>query len=203
MSDDNNITPETQRNKGGRPKGKKDNNPRISPFVWAEAKSLYLAGHSVPDIAAALKIANPLIISAKAKRESWDEEREKIMSTSAMAMLDRELEQQIKTFEGLSLIKSTSLDRIKKINDGPIPVSTKYSEVVNAYISAVDLEYKMKSNTLHAKFISEVAAVLRKHIQDRALLTEIADDLVALYETYTQRNLAEGRKESDGGAKET
>ena len=197
------MLPMVIRNKGGRPKGKRDEGPRLSPFVLAQAKTLYLAGHSIPEISVALNIKNPLIITTRAKRENWDEEREKIMSTSSTAMLDNLLQAQMKTFEGLSIIKEKSLNRIKLMDEGDHPLPTKYSEVVNAYIASVDLEYKMKSNTLHAKFISEVATVIRKHIQDKALLTAIADDLVALYENYTQKSLSEVRKESDGGAKET
>ncbi len=53
--------------KGGRPYGSKDAKKRVSPYVRAQAKALYLAGHNIDDIAAALKISDSGDISRWAR----------------------------------------------------------------------------------------------------------------------------------------
>ncbi len=75
---------------------------------------------------------------------------------------------------------------------------TRYSEAANAYMSALEIEYKIKSEALQASFLNDVAQVLRKKITDRDLLREIAQELRQVLEKYKQRRLPEPRKEDAG-----
>jgi hypothetical protein len=190
------ILKNKSKNLGGRPKGARDKNARISPYTKAEAKAMYLAGHLPEDIAAAIKIPDASIISRWAREDKWDDERTRIMSSTSSGMLDNLLKSAMETFNGLQLIKDKSLDHLKDVGTRKGIAPTKYSEIVNAYIAAVDLEYKMKTNTLHARFIAEVANVLKKRIQDRQLLSDVLNDLVNVYEGYTQKSLPEPRKDN-------
>jgi len=195
MNDDTNRTALVPvKNLGGRPKGKRDSSKRVSPYTKAEAKSLYLAGHLPEDISKVLKISNPALIQKWAREENWDEERAKIMTASSAGMLDNLLKSQLETFRGIQAIKDKSLEHIQIMDVNP---NRKYSEVVNAYLSAVDLEYKMKTNTLHARFLGEIANVLKRRVTDRELLKDILGDLVSVYEMYTQKNISSNKDGND------
>jgi hypothetical protein len=190
------IVQQPVKNLGGRPKGSRDKSSRISPFKKAQAKSLYLTGHLVDEIVTMTGIPDKELIIKWARAENWDDERTKVMTVSSSNMLESLLKSQLETFDGIRQIKEKSLEHIKIFDVDP---DRKYSEVVNAYLAAVDLEYKMKTNTLHARFLSELANVLKKRIQDRNLLAQILDDLVEVYENYTQKSIMEPRKETADG----
>jgi Putative ATPase subunit of terminase (gpP-like) len=200
MSDDNleqPIQPPAKR-AGGRPKGVKDKNHRFSLKRKAEAKALYLAGNLPEEITKMCKVDDAKLIQKWAKDENWDADRVKVMAITSENLLDSVLRHQLETFNGLQLIKEKSLSRIKKIDEGDaLPV--KYSEAVNAYLGSTDLEYKMKSDTLHARFLVAVAEVLKNKIQDKDLLRDIIEELGRVYTNYTQKG-APPRQEPENGS---
>ena len=184
---------------GGRPQGVKDKHHRFSLKRKAEAKALYLAGNLPEEIVKMCKVDDAKLIQQWAKDENWDAERIKVMAITSENLLDSVLRHQLETFNGLQLIKEKSLNRIKAIDDEKQPLPVKYSEAVNAYLGSTDLEYKMKSDTLHARFLVAVAEVLKNKIQDKDLLRDIIEDLGKVYTSYTQKG-APPRQEPENGS---
>jgi Putative ATPase subunit of terminase (gpP-like) len=195
MSDnDTALVPVPVKRSAGRPKGATDKKTRYSPKKKAEAKALYLAGNLPEEIVTMCKVKDAKIIEKWAKEENWDADRIKVMEISSSNILDNILRTQLETFNGLQIIKDKSLNRIKAI-DGKNPLPVKYSEAVNAYIGSVDLEYKMKTDTLHARFLVAVAEVLKDKIQDKDLLRDIIEELGKVYTNYTNKNIPPARAE--------
>jgi len=182
---------------GGRPVGKRDSAKRVSPYAKANIKALYLAGHTIDDIKVALNVDNGNIIAKWANKENWNLERDKLLALSTTAMLETMRKSQQENFEGLKLIKDTSLDAIRKDpnNDKKLVISPrKYPEAANAFISALEIEYKMKMDALQVNFLNDLAMVLKEKIQDRQLLSEIGQRFREVLEKYQQKRLPEIRK---------
>jgi hypothetical protein len=115
-------------------------------------------------------------------------------------MLTGALQSQKENFAGLKLIKDRSIESLMggKNPDGSVraPISPqKYPEAVNAYLSALEIEYKLKIDALQTNFLNDVIQVLREKIQDRNLLSEIGTRLRDVLEKYQNRKLPEPRKE--------
>ena len=190
------------RKRAGRPKGKTDTLKRASPFVKAQAKGLYLAGHLSDEIAAALNCKENTVASW-ASKENWNVERDKILGLTTTQLLNDIIQSQKESFDGLKTIRERAIEAIKgKIKDkdgneldqiNP----TRYSEAANAYIAALEVEYKIKSEALQASFINDVAQVLKQKIQDRELLQSIAEGLRAVFERYQKRMLPPERREGE------
>ena len=176
------VTPK----KIGRPRGRKDSKKRVSLFIKMQAKSLYIAGHSPIDIAKAVGIAHEQQITNWAAKEDWDVERDRILGLTTAELVRDMMISQKKTFSDLKTIRQKAMDSIINENVNP----QKYSEATNAYIASLEMEYKIKSESLQVSFINDVAQVLKIKIQDRSLLTEIANELRRVFEKYQQRQLS-------------
>ena len=169
----------------GRPKGRKDSKKRVSLFIKMNAKAMYIAGHSPIDIAKAVGIAHEQQITNWAAKEDWDIERDKILGLTTSELVRDMLKSQRESFDGLRTIRQKAIDAIRNEDVNP----QKYSEAANAFISSLEMEYKIKSESLQVSFINDVAQVLKTKIQDRQLLTEIANELRKVFEKYQQRIL--------------
>ena len=187
--------PISLRKKAGRPLGKVDTLKRASPFVKSQAKGLYLAGHLPDEIAAALN-CNENTIASWVGKENWNIERDRVLGLTTSQLLNDIMQSQKESFDGLKTIRERAIEAIKgqiKGLDGkniPQINPARYSEAANAYIAALEVEYKIKSEALQASFINDVAQVLKQKIQDRDLLKEIADGLRTVFEKYQKRMIA-------------
>lgn len=170
----------------GRPKGRKDSKKRASLFIKMSAKALYIAGHGTIDIAKAVGVAHEQQIANWAAKEDWDIERDRVLGLTTSELVRDMMINQKKTFSDLKTIRQKAMDSI--INEKVNP--QKYSEATNAYIASLEMEYKIKSESLQVSFINDVAQVLKTKIQDRQLLTEIANELRKIFEKYQNRQLS-------------
>jgi len=185
------------KNKGGRPKGAKDALKRASPYVRAQARALYVSGHDPEDIETALNLKEKGLVSIWADKENWAEERDKVLSSSYNDLLQVMQRGQVEEFAGLKLIKDTSIAAIKKGNKDGGVVPARFSEATGAFMSALEIEYRLKTEALQVNFLNDVAQVLKSKIQDRQLLSEIAEGLRTVLEKYRTRRLPEIRKENN------
>jgi hypothetical protein len=188
MNNEEEIKP---KNKGGRPKGSKDSLKRASPYIRAQAKALYVSGHNPEDIAAALNIKDVTLVNTWASRENWGDDRDKVLSSSYNDLLQVIQNNSKEEFQGLKLIKDTAIEAIRKeeAKGGVRPV--RFSEASSSYMSALEIEYKLKIEALQVNFLNDVAMVLRNKIQDRQLLAEIGEGLRSVLDKYRQRRLPE------------
>ena len=186
----NSNLPVPQKNRGGRPKGKKDSTKRLSPYMKAQARALYIGGHLPEDIAKAIGFDDPVVIKTVAKRENWDVDRDMQMQAASSEILNEVVQQQRESFAGLKTIREKAIDAIRKSTVQP----TRYSEAANAYISSLELEYRIRVEALQVTFLNDVAVVLRNEIQDKDLLARIAAKLRVVFEKYQQRQLPEAKQ---------
>jgi hypothetical protein len=178
------------KNKGGRPKGAKDSLKRASPYVRAQARALYVSGHNPEDIASALNLKDVELIRTWADRENWDSERDKVLSSSYNDLLQIMKNGQAEEFAGLRLIKNKSIEAIKRGADGGV-TPTRFNEATSAFMQALEIEYRLKSEAIQVSFLNDVASVLKLKIQDRQLLTDIGEALREVLDKYRQRRLPE------------
>ena len=177
----------------GRPKGRKDSKKRVSLFIKMQARAMYIAGHSPIDIAKAVGIAHEQQITNWAAKEDWDVERDKILGLTTSELIRDMLKSQKESFDGLKTIRQRAIDAIRNEDVSP----QKYSEATNAFIASLEMEYKIKSESLQVSFINDVAQVLKTKIQDRQLLTEIANELRKVFEKYQTRMLPSQASKED------
>jgi hypothetical protein len=187
---DDNQEIEIQKNKGGRPKGSKDSLKRASPYVRAQARALYVSGHNPEDISIALNIKDVKLVNTWATRENWGEERDRVLSSSYDGLLQVMQNSQAEEFSGLKLIKDKSITAIRLGADKKGGVSpTKFSEATSAFMSALEIEYRLKTEALQVSFLNDVAQVLKVKIQDRQLLSEIGESLRDVLDKYRNKRL--------------
>ena len=176
-------------NQGRKPNTFKQYSSAEFELKKAEAKALYLVGKNSYDIDDALDLTSGRT-KVWAVRYNWNAERDKVMVNISENRLQILLEQQEETFNDLKIIRDKAIDSI--VADEVIP--KKFSEAANAYLNTVELERKLKTESLQVNFISDVANVLREKIQDRKLLFEIAEGLKEVFNKYQQKSFTKDDK---------
>jgi len=174
----------------GRPKGSRS---KGSFKDKASAKAMFLAGYPEEEIANSLKLPKPDLIKSWAKKGGWIEEREKVQERIATDKLGMILRDEMKTFDELHDMRDKAYEAIKNADVEP----TRFSEAVNAYLSALDLEFKLKTNVLQISFLNGVANILREEIQDKALLQRIAARCMEFFQKSSQQNVTGYLKSGD------
>jgi hypothetical protein len=159
----------------------------------AEAKALFLAGKNPEDIDTILELRNGRSIQWAAKY-GWLKERDKVMEVTTQTRLQKILKEQDKMFEEIGTIKEKAYDSI--FTDEVRP--QKFSEASSAYLNAVEMERKLKTEALQLSFITDVAKVLREKIQDKDLLFKIAEGLKEVFDRYQTKSLP--YSDSSGGS---
>jgi hypothetical protein len=154
-------------------------------YLKAQAKAMFLAGYQPKKIAAALNIPNFETISNWAGHDNWHEERDKILAQTTRMRLSELLATQEATIKDLSSIREKAME---SIDNGSV-TPTKFSEAVNSYISSIDMERKLKMESLQVSFINDIAIILRDEIEDKLLLAKIATRLSDLFEKYQNKSL--------------
>ena len=179
------INQEATTPKIGRPKGSKDSKKRVSLFIKMQAKALYIAGHSPMDIAKAVGIAHEQQITNWAAKENWDIERDRVLDLSTSEMVKDMMNNLRKSFSDLKTFKQIAIDTVVEKGLNP----KKFSEAVNAYATAFEMEYKIKNDSLHVSFLRDVSEVLKEEIQDVQQLNRIFDKLDRVMEKHQQKQL--------------
>jgi hypothetical protein len=154
-------------------------------YLKAQAKAMFLAGYQVKKIAEKLNIPNHETISGWAFRENWHEEREKVLDQSTKLRLQDLLSE---NDAHVSDLKSIREKAISAINEESV-VPQKFSEATNSYITALDMERKLKMEALQISFINDIAIILREEIDDKLILAKIANRLNATFERYQNKSL--------------
>jgi len=154
-------------------------------YKKADAKAMFLAGYKPRQIAEKLGLSSGDTVTGWALRENWHEEREKILTKQTSARLQELLKTQGKDLGELQTIREKAIDAV---NHGTV-TPTKFSEAVNAYISALDMERKLKVEALQLTFVNDIAVILREEIEDREILIRIAKRLTSLFEQYQAKSM--------------
>ena len=180
--------------KAGRPKGAKDSKKRVSIQEKMQAKALYIAGNATDDIATALDI-NSTVIKMWASKEKWNAERDRIMGMTVSEMVQDMIDTYKENLVGLKTIRERAMNSILgklKGKDGKAKDRldpTSFTAAANTYFEALELEYKLKQESLQYNFIQDVAQAIKDEVHDRDLLTKIGTRLRNVFEKYQQRVL--------------
>jgi hypothetical protein len=180
-----------KQNKGGRKKGSK-NTYRLTPELIHQAKMMYIAGKSIPEIQVKMGLSSANTLYSHKEKENWDEKREKFLNSSMSGQLNTIMKSTLaeteKMIEDLRIIRDRA---IEPLDAGSLKPS-KFGEASNSYINAVELEKKLMTEALHLSFITEVAKIIKNRIKDPDLLFIIGEDLRNLFEN--RKNELEGPK---------
>lgn len=181
----------------GRLRGVKDSYKRASLHEKAHAKAMYLAGYYPDDIAKYLNLNSSEVITNWARKEGWMPERDEVLKKTTADRLQELLKQQEDRVSELGVIRDKAFAPIKDDSLSP----TKFIEASSAYLSALEMERKIKVEALQISFVSDVAEIIKSKIHDQNLLVEIAHEFRKLFERYHQppqtSQLPVGRKEQD------
>jgi hypothetical protein len=179
----------------GRPKGSKNSKLPITPEEFQKAKLMFISGKPMIDIQKELRLSSMNAIYKRMEDEKWLEERQKFFEKSSTKYLDSILKGVIsetqEAIEDLKIIRTRAIDPI----DAGTLAPRKFSEASSAYMGAVELERKIRTEAIYLSFIAEVAKILKGRITDNQLLAQIGDDLRKLFEN-SQKDLdaPQGRK---------
>ena len=146
----------------------------------AEAKALFLAGYQVKKISDVLGIPNPETISGWATRENWHIARDLILESTTKNRLAEVMAAQDANIKDIKSIRDKA---IEAINSGQV-TPTKFSEAANAYLSAIDMERKIKMESLQISFIYDISVILKEEITDSEILSRVAEKLRKMLEKY-------------------
>jgi uncharacterized protein YjcR len=161
-------------------------------YLKAQAKAMFLAGYQFKKIAESLSIPNPETIANWAGHDNWHEERDKILAQTTRLRLSELLSSQDSNIKDLKSIREKA---IKAVDDGTVTPG-RFSEAVNSYIGALDMERKLKMEALQVSFITDVAIIIRDEVEDKAVLVRISNRLNELFEKYQNKSLI--KESSDG-----
>ena len=148
--------------------------PKVTPAEIGEIKSLFIAGESIKKIMDKYNLSSANWVYDRAEKENWWGERAEFLEKKNKLYLDTILESQLdnssKIIEELQAIRQGAIDPIIAGELTP----QKYSEASSAYMDAIDLERKLKTEAIHIKFIQDIAQILKEEIQDKDLLMRVA-----------------------------
>lgn len=164
----------------GRPVGSKGTK-KIMPDQLHQAKTLYVAGKSIPEIGKILGLSSNNVLYRHMEQENWGEEREVFIKTTAENQLSAILTSNLtETNEILTDLRTIREKAITAIDAGDVE-PRKYSEASQAYIDSVNASTKIRAEALQLSFLVEISKILRNRIKDPKLLVEISEDLRALF----------------------
>jgi hypothetical protein len=145
----------------------------------SEAEVLFISGMNPDDIDTRLGLRKGRT-KGWAKAYNWVDSRNKAMERTSQDKLAEILKRQAETFEDLRIIRDKAIDAIE--TDEVVP--KKFAEASSAYLNAVEVERRLKTEALQVSFIADVARVLKDKIQDKDLLFEIAESLKEVFNKY-------------------
>lgn len=165
-----------------RPKGSKSMKKVVTPDEINQIKTLFISGTSITEIKNKFNLSSANWIYTRMEKEGWLEERERFFERKNKQYLDNilsgTLEETKKVIEDLRTIREKAIGPIDTGELSP----RKYSEASSSYISAVELERRLKVEGVNLLFVMKVAEILKNKIKDTILLSEIAIDLRKLFE---------------------
>lgn len=170
--------------------------PKVTPAEVNEIKALFISGESMKNIMEKYRLSSANWIYDRAERENWWAEKNAFLEKKNKLYLDTVLEGQLdsasKIIEELKAIQKGAIDPIIAGELAP----QKYSEASSAYMDAIDLERKLKTEAIHLKFIQDIAQILKEEIQDKDLLLRISVKLRILMERR-QENALKSRSSNE------
>ena len=180
--------PSKIKKKAGRTKGSKNTKQPITPEEFQKARLMFISGKPMMDIQKELRLSSMNTIYRRMEEEHWLEDRQKFFERSSTKYLDSILKGVIsETKEAIEDLKIIRTRAIEPIDAGTI-APHKFSEASTAYMNAVELERKIRTEAIYLSFIAEVAKILKSRISDNQLLAQIGDDLRKLFEN-SQKDL--------------
>ena len=150
------------------------------------AKACYMQGARFADIARNVG-CNPDTVSKWSNQEGWTEERIKLYAEST-ALVSRVT----------SNLISDKIKRKMQIYEAMLSKGTealKHTDVksVNEAAQLIDKAHKgieaIHQDTLNARFIRDVAEVMKSKIQDRNLLLQIAEELRKVFKKHSNNGV--------------
>ncbi len=179
----------TKKPKAGRPKGAKDNRPRITQVDIDRAKMMFITGASISQIKKALNLKSANVLYKYIDQDGWEEAKDKYLKEREDNYLKMMMEKSIKETDDvladLKTIKTKAIDGVVNMDVDMV----KFGEASQAYLSATEMERKVKAEGIELGFISVVAKVLKECIQDPKILAMVADKLRVEFENYQGRPL--------------
>jgi hypothetical protein len=167
--------------KSGRRPGSKSTY-KLTPELIHQAKMMYISGKTIPEIQNLMGLSSSNTLYAHMKKEKWEEKREKFLSSSMSGKLNTMMKNTLAETEKMIEDLRTIRDRaIEPIDAGSLKPG-KFGEAGTAYMNAVELEKKLRTEALHLSFITEVAKILREEIKDTDLLIKIGKRLRDLFD---------------------
>lgn len=148
----------------------------------AQAKALYIAGIPPDEVAKICNLPNSETITNWARKEGWQVARTQAMENLSSSMLEDLLQKQKEKLNDLSTIMEKA---INSISDGTA-APQKFSEASNAYINALAMEQKIKSEALQISFVTDVFQAIKDEIIDPTALFRIGERLRKVLEKYKQ-----------------
>lgn len=178
---------EEQPKKAGRPRGKRDKKPRLTVADIKRAEMMFITGSHINTIKKALGISSTNVIYKHIEKDGWLDKREKYLQEREQNYLKTMMEQSIKetdaVLDDLKIIKGKALDGISNIDVDKI----RFGEASQSFLSATEMERKVRSEGVELGFISVVAKVLKDCIQDPKTLAIIAEKLKKEFDVYRGR----------------
>jgi hypothetical protein len=173
----------------GRPKGKRDQKPRLTEADLTKAKMLYIAGATISSLKRVLGISSTNIIYSRIEKEGWDAQREEYHKQKEKnylsAMMEKSKKETDAVLEDLKTIKEKSMEGIANIDLERVRIG----EATQSYIGATELERRVRSEGMEMGFVIIVGRVLKEVIQDPKILIQISERLREEWAVYKGRPL--------------